>query len=161
MNGCFAVRCAMFPWRNCDCDTFGPKWIWSSDIWSPTIGPQLISPSGQTVPKRFSPHGQIGTPKFGLHGQMVPNQFGPPGQMVLRIFCFSSGTGCGDPEIWGPNFWGPFVHGHRIWWGLSVQRDQFYGDHLSRGTESGVPEVRGSNGFGTKFVAAEIVRACY
>ena len=96
---------------------------------------------------------------------MVPNQFGTSGQMVPRIFRLSRGTGCGDLEIrgpnWlgticpaGPNFWGPFVHGDRIWWGPFVQWDQFYGDRLSRGTGSGGPEVRGSNGFGTKSVAA-------
>ena len=41
------------------CDPFGPKRIWSSDIWSPTMGPQLIGPSGQTVPNQFGPHGQM------------------------------------------------------------------------------------------------------
>ena len=41
------------------CDTFGPKHIWSPDIWYPTIGPQLIGSSGQTVPNQFSPHGQM------------------------------------------------------------------------------------------------------
>ena len=35
-------------------DTFGPK-----RIWSPTMGPQLIGPSGQTVPNQFGPHGQM------------------------------------------------------------------------------------------------------
>ena len=44
--------------------------------------------------------------------------------------------------------------GDRIWWGPFVQGDQFNGDRLSRGTASGGPEVRGSNGFGTKCVAA-------
>ena len=41
------------------CDTFSPKRIWSPDIWSPTMGPQLIGPSGQTVPNQFGPHGQM------------------------------------------------------------------------------------------------------
>ena len=41
------------------CDTFGPEHIRSPDIWSPTIGPQLIGPSGQTVPNQFCPHGQM------------------------------------------------------------------------------------------------------
>ena len=59
------------------CDTFGPKPKWSPDIWSPTIGPLLIGPSGQMVANQFSPHGQM-VPK-----NSVPNQFGPPGQMVL------------------------------------------------------------------------------
>ena len=44
----------------------------------------------------------------------------------------------------GLNFWGPFIHG-----------DQIFGDHLSMGTGSGEPEVWGSNGFGTKCVAAK------
>ena len=35
-----------------------------------------------------------------------------------------------------------------------MQGDQFYGDRLSSGTVSPGPEVRGSNGFGTKCVAA-------
>ena len=57
--------------------------------------------------------------------------------------------------------WGPFVQvdhilGDRIRWGPLVQGDQFYEDHLSRGTESGGPEVRGSNGFRTKCVAADL-----
>ena len=45
--------------ENRGCDTFGPKRIWSSDIWSPKIGPQLIGPSEQTFPNQFSPHGPI------------------------------------------------------------------------------------------------------
>ena len=56
----------------------------------------------------------------------------------------------------GSNFWGPFVKGDRIGWGPFVQGDQFNGDRLSRGTGSGGPEVRGSNGFGTKCAAAAI-----
>ena len=44
---------------NFGCDAFGPKRIWSLDIWSLTIGPQLIGTSGQTVPNQFSPHGQM------------------------------------------------------------------------------------------------------
>ena len=45
---------------NIGCYTFGPKRIWSPDIWSPTMGPQLIGPlySVQTVPNQFGPHGQ-------------------------------------------------------------------------------------------------------
>ena len=115
-------------------------------------------------------------PKFGPPGQMVPNQFGPPGQMVPRIFCLSRGTSCDNLEIWGPNwlgtispwgpnFCGPFVHGDQIWWGSFVQGDQIcwgpfvhgeqiFGDHLSIGTGNGGPKVRGSNEFGTKWVAA-------
>ena len=69
--------------------------------------------------------------------------------MVPKIFLLSRGTGCGDLEIRGP----------------FVQGDQILGGHLSRGInfmgivcpESGGPEVRGSNEFGTKCVAAEFI----
>ena len=54
------------------CNTFGHKRIWSPDIWSPTIGPQLICSSGKTIPTNSVPNG---LPKFGPHGQIVPNQF--------------------------------------------------------------------------------------
>ena len=75
-----------------------------------------------------------GPQKFGPHRQMVPNQFGPPEQIQ-------------EDQI----SWGPFVYGDRIWWGRFVQ-----GDRLSRVSGSGGPEIRGSNGFGTKCVAAKI-----
>ena len=116
---------------------------WS--LW--TNGPQPILSPWTNGPQKLSPH-----------GKMVLNQFVLPRQMVLRIFHLSRGTGCGDPEIWGPNwleticprepnFGGPFVHGHQIWWGLFVQGDRIYGDRLSRGKGSGGPEVPGSNGY--------------
>ena len=151
--------------------------IWSQtqmvpDIWSPTIGPQLIGPSGQRVPNQF-----------GLHGQMVPKNSVPihkwsstnlvpldrwsleysvsPRGQAVGIWKF------GDQIGWGPNrlgpicpgwpiFLGSFVHEDQIWWGSFVQGDQFYWDHLSRGTGSGGPEVRVSNGFGTKCVTANM-----
>ena len=91
------------------------------------MGPKLIGPSEQTVPNQFGPQGQI-----------VHNQFGPSRQMVPRIFRLSRGTGCGDPEIRGPN-----------WLGTIFPGEQIFRDHLSIGTE-----VQGSNGFGTKCVAA-------
>ena len=107
-----------------------PKHKWSPDIWSSTIGPQLICPSGQTVPNQFS-----------------PQTFGPNRQMVPRIFCLSRGTGCGDLEIqrpnWlgticqgGPNFgvcpWGPnllrtICPGGSMLWGSFVQGDRKWG----------------------------------
>ena len=53
----------------------------------------------------------------------------------------------------------------QIGWQPFVQGDQILGGHLSRGInfmgivcpESGGPEVRGSNEFGTKCVAAEFI----
>ena len=57
----------------------------------------------------------------------------------------------GDRLSSGTNFLGPIVQGDRKW-----------GDLLSIGTKClgtgcGGPEVRGSNGFGTKCVAAQIL----
>ena len=95
------------------------------------MGPQLIGPSGQTVPNQFGPHGQM------VSKNLVPNQFGPPKQ----IFRLSRGIGCEDP-----NFLGPYVHEYQICCGSFVQGDQFYGYNLSKGTGSWGPEVRGSNG---------------
>ena len=120
------------------CDTFGPKRIWSPDIWFPTIGPQLIGPSGQTVPNQFSPHGQI-VPKNSVPmNNSSPNNLVPlykwsleyfvcPGRQAVGIQKYGDligwgfvgdlsrgikflGTICPG----GPNFWGPFVHGDRI-----------------------------------------------
>ena len=119
---------------------------WFPIDWSFWVnGPQLIQSPWTNGPE-----------KFGLHGRIASNQFDPPGQMVPRISWLSMGTGCGDLEIWGPewlgticpggpNFLGPFVHGDQIWWGLFVQGDQFYEDCLSIGTGSGGPEVQDSN----------------
>ena len=132
-------------------------------IWSPTIGPQLIGASGQMVPSQFGPHGQM-VPKNSVPlDKWSPTNLVPLDKWSLE---YSVCLGCGDLEIrgpnWlgticpgGPNFGGPFVHGDRIWWGpWFVQGDRFYGDLLSRGTGSGGLEVRGSNLFGTKCVAA-------
>ena len=114
------------------CDTFGPKRIWSLDIWFATIGPQLIGPSGQTVPNQFRPH-----------GQMVPKNSVPMEKW--------SSTNLISLDKWSLEYFifpgGPFVHGDQIWWGPFVQVDRFYGDRLSRGKGSGGPEVPVSNGF--------------
>ena len=56
-------------------------------------------------------------------------------QMVPRIFRLSRGTGCGDPEIRGPNWLGTICPGGPNSWGPFVQGDQIFGDHLSMGTE--------------------------
>ena len=83
---------------------------------------------------------------------MVPNQFGPPGQMVPRIeYSVSPGEQAVGIGKYGDQIsWGPFVQMDQILgticlWGLFVQWDQLYGDHLSSGTASGRPEVRGPN----------------
>ena len=84
---------------------------------------------------------------------MVSNQFGPSGQMVPRIFFLSRGTGCGDPEIRGPNWLGAICLGvPNVWGPFVVKGDRKWG------TGS-----RASNGFRTKCVVAVlngIVRAC-
>ena len=91
------------------------------------------------VPGHLIP--QIGSPIYWSPWTDGPQKFGPPGQMVPRIFRLSMETGCGDPELQGPNwlgticpggpsFGGPFVHGDRIFWGPFVQGYQFYEDRL-------------------------------
>ena len=109
---------------------------------SVTIVPQLIGPSGQ----------------------MVPNQFGSSGQMVLGIIRFSGGHAVGMRKYGNKIGWGPFVEGDQIFGDHLSMGTEFYGDCLSRGINfmgivcpgkgSRGPEVRGSNGFGTKCVAA-------
>ena len=122
---------------------------WSPIDWSLwTNGPQPIQSPWTNGPQ-----------KFGPHGQMVPNQFGPHGQMVPRIFLSSRGTGCGDPEIRGPNWLGTTCPVGPNSWGPFVQGDQILGDHLSRGTKfvgdcltRGTIWVGGHLSMGTKFL---------
>ena len=113
------------------------------------------------VPNQFGPPGQTVPIKFGPPGQMVPNQFGPhiskssqlvplDKQSILGTICPGGPNWSGTICPGGPNFWGPFVQGDQIGWGPFVHGDQILGDHLSVGTGNGGPEVRGSNGFGTK-----------
>ena len=99
-----------------DCYTFGPKRIWSPDVWSLTIGLQLIVPPPIQSPWTNGPQ------KVDPHGQRVPNQFGTPGQMVLRIFRLSMETGCGDLEIRGPNWFGTICLGRPNFGGPSERK---------------------------------------
>ena len=124
-----------------DCDTFGPKRIGSQDIWSPTIGPQIIGPSGQTVPNKFSPHGQM-VPQNSVPMDKWSTTNLVPLENVPKIFHLSRGTCCGDPEMRGPN-WESFVQGGPNFFGdhLSIGT-KYDGDYLSRGKESGGPEVQ-------------------
>ena len=149
-------------------DTFGPKRIWSPDISSSTIGPQLIGPSGQMVPNQFSSHGQMVPnnlfPRYKWSPtNLVPMDKWSPTNLVslekwsLEYFVCPGGQ---TVDIW--------KYGDKIGWGPFVQEVQIFGDHLSMGTEfdgdclsrginfmvticpggSGGPEVRGSNGSG-------------
>ena len=98
-------------------NTYGPR----------TFGPQLIGPFWTNGPQPIQSSWTNG-----------PQKFGPSGQMVPRTFFLSRGTGCGDPEIRGPNWlgticlglpnvWGPFVYGDRISWGSFVKGDRKWG----------------------------------
>ena len=85
----------------------------------PTLGTQLIGPSGQTVPNQFCPHGQMvlnklwwfgnmGTKLVWDHLSMGTKSFGticPWGQNWLRTVCPER------PINWGPNVRGPYVFG--------------------------------------------------
>ena len=79
-SGLFSFNCKLQPekiWSGYD--TFGPKRIWSPDIWSPTIGP-----SGQTVPNQFGPH-----------GQMVPQNLAPLDKWSLECSVCPGGQAAG------------------------------------------------------------------
>ena len=150
------------------CDTFSPKRIWSPDIWSSTVGPQLIGPSGQTVPNQFGPHGQMVPKNLVPMDKWSPANLVPldkwsieysvcPGGQAVGIRKYGNRIGCGlfvqGDQILGDHLsmGTEFVGDHFL------QGDRFYGDCLSMGTGSRGPEVRGSNGFGTKCVAAASV----
>ena len=94
------------------CDTFGPEHIWSPDIWFPTIGPQLIGPSGQTVPNQFSPHGQM-VPKNSVPvDKWSPTNFVPMDKWSLEYSFCQGGQAVGIQK-----------YGDQIGWGLFVQGD--------------------------------------
>jgi hypothetical protein len=101
----------------------------------------------------------------GVYGQPVPNQFGPHGQMFHKDLVPMdkwSPSNLVSLDKWsleysicpGGQAVGIRKYGDRIGWGPFVQEDQFYGDRLSTGTGSRGLKVRGSNGFGTKCIAA-------
>ena len=144
------------------CDTFGPKRIWSPAIWTPTIGPQLIGSSGQTnsVPMdKWSPTNL-------LPCQMVPNQFGLLYKWSLEYSVCPRGQAVGIQKSGDQMGWGPFVRRNQIVRDHLTMGTKFdgdvcpggstVGDRLSRGSGSEWgPEVLGSNGLGTKYVAAD------
>ena len=99
----------------------------------------------------------FGTNYSVLSKKMQADVFCPWGPNIWGPFVYgdhlSMGTELAVDRIGGgPNFGGPFVQGDHIVWGPFVQRDQLIGDHLSRGTWRGGPEVRGPSRFGTKCV---------
>ena len=95
------------------------------------------------VPNQFSPHGQM-VPKNSVPvDKWSPTNLVPMDKWSLEYSFRPGGQACGSRNTGtkflgticpdGPNIWGSFVQGDRICWG---------------------PEVRGSNGYGTKCVAA-------
>jgi hypothetical protein len=106
------------------CDTFGPKHIWSLDIWSPTIGPQLIGPSGQMVPNQFCPHGQMVPKNLVPLDKWSPTKLVPLEKWSLE---YSICLGVQAVMIW--------KYGDQIGWGPFVTGTKFDGDRLSRGTK--------------------------
>ena len=125
------------------CDTFGLKLMWSLNIWSSAIGPQLIGHPGQTVPYQFSCHGQM-VPKDSVLMDKLSLEYSIcPGRQAMGI------------RKYGDQIFGDHLSWDRIWWGNFVRGDRFYGDRLSRGTGSGEPELLGSNWFGSKCVASQ------
>ena len=127
------------------CDTFGPK------------RPQLIGPTGQTVPNQLCSYGPMVPKNLVSMDKWSPTNLVPldkrfPSNLVpldkwspANLVPISPdhhslskqnilGTICPGGPIWlgticsrGPKFWGPFVHEDRIGWGPIVQRDQLWG----------------------------------
>ena len=125
-----------------------------------TFGPK------QWVPNQFSPHGQM-VPMILVHmDKWSQTNLVPLDKWSLNILFvqgdrLSGNTRTkldGDHLSRGTKFFGTICPWDRICWGPFVQGDQFYGDCLSRGTGSWGPEVRGPNGFETKWVAADIIQ---
>jgi hypothetical protein len=114
---------------------------WSQKIWSPwTNGLQQFGPHKQIVPRTFLlSRGQtVGIQKYG-------DQIGW-GPFVLGDQIFGDHLSMGTICPWEPNLMGTICQGGSTFW-----------DRLSQGTGSGGTEVRGSNGFETKCVAALII----
>ena len=88
---------------------------------------------------------------------LVPNTYGPdkrsPTKSVpmdkwsLEYSVCPGGQAMEIPKYGHQIGWGPFVQGDKISGDHMSMETEFDGDRLSRGTESGGPEVRGSNGF--------------
>ena len=96
--------------------------------------------------KNFGDQLSMGTNFLGDHLFMGTKCLGticPGGPIVLGTIC-----------PWGPNVWGPIVQGDQLSWGPFVHGDQMSRDCLFLGTNCGGPNVRGPNGFGTKWEAA-------
>ena len=79
------------------CDTFGPKHIWSPDIWSSTIGPPLISSLWTKSPQPI----------------LSPWTDGPKDRLSLEYFVCLGGQAV---IIW--------KYGDQIGWGPFVREDQ-------------------------------------
>ena len=71
-----SVETSMLKLRH-GCETFGPKRIWSLEIWSHKIDTQLIGPYGQTVPNQFGPHGQMAPKKWVTRDKWSPTNLVP------------------------------------------------------------------------------------
>ena len=88
------------------------------------MGPQLIGPSGQTVPNQFGPHRQMVPKNLDPLDKWSQTNLVPLDKWSLEYSVCPGGQTVG---IW--------KYGDRICWGPFVQGDQIFGDHLSRGTE--------------------------
>ena len=129
------VVCSCLQTSVSGCDTFGPKRIWSLDIWFATIGPQLIGPSGQTVPNQFSPHGQM-VPKNSVPMEKwsSTNLFSLD-KWFLEYFICPEGQAVGIRKYGDQIDWRQFVQGNQILGDHLFMGTKFDGDRLSRGIE--------------------------
>ena len=88
------------------------------------MGPQLIGPSGQTIPNQFGSLGEMVPKNLVPMDKWSPTNLVPLDKWSLEYSVCPRGQAVG---IW--------KYGDRIGWGPFVQVDQLFGDHLSMGTE--------------------------
>ena len=127
------------------------------------MGPQLIGPSGQTVPNQFVPHGQMVSKSLVPMDKWSRTNLVPLDKWFLEYSVCPRGQALriqkyGDRIDWRQSVRGVQILGDHFSRGTKLVEDlqghQFYGDGLSRGTGRLELEVRGSNGFRTKYISA-------
>ena len=78
------------------------------------IGPQLICPSGQTVPNQFSPHGQMVPKNSVAMDKWSPTNLVPVDKWSLKYSICLGGQAVGILKYKDQIGWGPFVLGDQI-----------------------------------------------
>ena len=111
--------------------------MWSPDIWSPTICPQLIGPSGQTVPNLFGPHGQMVPKNLVPMDKWSQTNLVPLDKWSLEYSVCPGVQALGIQKYRDCIGWGPFGQEDQICWRQFVQGD--------RKLETGSPGIKWPN----------------